>query len=708
MAERRSSLLVSIGKHSSYVMMAGVVLILAVLLVPLPKFLIDFLLVINFMLSFIILLAPLYLLKPVEFSVYPGLLLVVTLYRLSLNVATTRAILSLQVAGDSPSDLIMAFGNFMMGGDAVIGTIIFIIIFIINFIVIIKGSGRVAEVAARFTLDSLPGKQMAIDADMNNGIITDTEARQRREDVRREADFYGSMDGASKFVSGDAKAGIMITLINIIGGFVIGWLRLDMAPLESFNHFTKLTIGDGLVSQIPGLLISISAGIIVTRSGTKADLGEEVLNQLFKEPKVLYAVSVILLVFALSLQTLWYMFVPLALVIAYFGWRISRSDMVEIMDDEERAMIKRREDEEQMQRAEITNSPEEKAKELQAYLTIDPLELEIGYSLISLVDEKQKGDLLDRIASLRKQLAIEVGLIIPPIRIRDNISLVPNQYIVKIRGEEIASYECLVNHYLALDPGTVDKPVKGIETKDPAFGLSAIWITEDKKSVAEMHGYTVIEPSSMIATHLSELIKTHADMILTRQDVSKMLENVRKDNEAVVTELVPTLLSVGSVEKVLKNLLREGVSIRDMVTILETLADYAPATRDIETLTEYVRFALSRSIAKKFVASDGVVYGITLDSDLAQTINEVVASIKQKNFAAALPPETVSMIYSDFKEANDEMIKKGLNPVVIVTPNIRSYLRRLIEPTLPSLPVIAYNEIPTQIPLQSFLNISNR
>jgi len=707
MAEKRSSLLVSIGKHSSYAIMGGVVLILAVLLVPLPTFLIDFLLIINFILSFIILLAPLYLLKPVEFSVYPGLLLIVTLYRLSLNVATTRAILSLQSSGDSPSHLIESFGEFMMGGDPVIGTIIFIIIFIINFIVIIKGSGRVAEVAARFTLDSLPGKQMAIDADMNNGIISDTEARQRRDDVRREADFYGSMDGASKFVSGDAKAGILITLINIVGGFVIGWLRLDLTALESFNHFTKLTIGDGLVSQIPGLLISISAGIIVTRSGTKADLGEEVLVQLFKEPKVLYAVSLILLVFAFSLRTLWYIFVPMAIALAVFGWRISRSEMVEVIDEDEKNMLSRREEEEEVQRTQTANSPEEKAKELQAYLSIDPLELEIGYSLISLVDEKQKGDLLDRIASLRKQLAIEIGLIIPPIRIRDNISLVPNQYIVKVRGEEIASYECLVNHFLALDPGTVDKPVKGIETKDPAFGLNALWITEDKKNVAEMHGYTVIEPSSMIATHLSELIKSHADMILTRQDVAKMLENVKKENEAVVTELVPNLLSVGSVEKVLKNLLREGVSIRDMVTILETLADYAPATRDIETLTEYVRFALSRSIAKKFVASDGVVYGITLDSDLSQIINEVVASIKQKNFSASLPPETVSMIYSDFKEANSEMIKKGLNPVVIVTPNIRAYLRRLIEPMLPSLPVIAYNEIPTQIPLQSFLNISH-
>jgi flagellar biosynthesis protein FlhA len=427
---------------------------------------------------------------------------------------------------------------------------------------------------------------------------------------------------------------------------------------------------------------------------------------MFKEPKVLYAVGVILAIFAFAPGMPWYFFLPIGLAVGTFGWFVSRSKMIEVESPEETKIREMREAEDEMQVKEIQNSPEEKVRELQAYLQIDPLELEIGYSLISLVDEKQKGDLLDRISSLRKQLALEVGMIVPAIRVRDNISLVPNQYVVKIRGEEIASYECLVNHFLALDPGTVEKPVKGIETKDPAFGLNALWITEDKKNIAEMHGYTVIEPSSMIATHLSELIKNHADMILTRQDVAKMLENVRKDNDAVVSELVPNLLSIGNLEKVLKNLLREGVSIRDMVTILETLADYAPATRDIETLTEYVRYALSRTIAKKFIAADGIVYGITLESELQSTINDVVINIKSKNYAAALPPEIVSTLYSDLKEASDEMIKKGLNPVVIVSPNIRAYLRRLIEPCLPSLPVIAFNEIPTHIPLQSYLTIS--
>jgi flagellar biosynthesis protein FlhA len=714
MAEKRSSLLVSIGNYSSIVITIGVVAMLAILFFPLPSALIDLLIVFNFMLSFMMLLLPIYILRPTEFSIYPGLLLIVTLFRLSLNVATTRAILSKGVEmngviGQGPRRIIAVFGEKMIGGNAAIGLIIFVIIFIINFVVVIKGSGRVAEVAARFTLDSLPGRQMAIDADMNNGIITEVEARQRRDDVRREADFYGAMDGASKFVSGDAKAGIMITLINIIGGFVIGMVFRQSESLGitgTLQEYTNLTVGDGLVSQIPGLLVSISAGIIVTRAGSKADLGQEVVSQLFREGKVLYAVAGILLAFSFAPGMPWYFFAPAGIGLGIFSYYLSKSDLVAVETEDEKSFRLKKEEEETAQQQQVVKSPEEKAKELQAYLQIDPLELEIGYSLISLVDEKQKGDLLDRISSLRKQLAVEIGLIIPPIRVRDNISLVPNQYIVKIRGEEIASYECLVNHYLALDPGTVDKPVKGVETRDPAFGLNALWITEDKKSIAEMHGYTVIEPSSMISTHLSELIKTHADMILTRQDVAKMLENVKKDNDAVVNELVPNLLSIGALEKILKNLLREGVPIRDMVTILETLADYAPATRDTETLTEYVRFALSRTIAKKYVANDGIVYGITLDADISQALNDVVTQIKQKNFAASLPPEIVAVLYSDLKEASEEMIKKGLIPVMIVTPNIRSYLRKLIEPNLPTLPVLAYNEVPTNLPLQSFLSIN--
>ncbi len=702
MAEKKASILITLGKKSDLAIGIGVLLILAVLLFPMPAAIIDFLLVINFALAFIILLSPLYLLRPVEFSVYPGLLLIVTLYRLSLNVATTRAILS---TGE-PGKIIEVFGNFMIRGNYTVGIIIFIILFIINFMVIIKGSGRVAEVSARFTLDALPGRQMAIDADLNNGIITDIEARTRREDLRREADFYGSMDGASKFVSGDAQAGIMITLINLIGGIVIGVVQRKMQILEAMDRYTILTIGDGLVSQIPGLLISVSAGIIVTRAGTKANLGEEVLTQLFREPKVLYVTATVLFLFGLAPGMPTVLFFVLGAGLAYFGYTVSKSEIIEIESDDEKAFRTRKEEEnEQAQKAQAS-SPEEKAKEISSYLQVDPLELEIGYSLISLVDENQKGDLLERIASLRKQLALEIGMLVPPIRIRDNISLVPNQYVVKVRGEDIAVGECLVNHFLALNPGSVDQPIKGIATTEPAFGLPAIWVTEDKKDIAEMHGYTVIEPAAMIATHLSELIKSNADIIITRQDVQKLLDNVKKDHEAVVSELIPSLLSVGNIEKVIKNLLHEGVPIRDMVTVLETLADYAPATRDIETLTEYVRFALSRTISKKYIASDGVVYGITLAPDLEQFITDVVHQIKQKNYSASLPPDIVSQLYKDIQEAVSQMNSQGFVPVIISTPTIRSYLKRLIEPSLPAMAVISYNEIPTHIPIQSFVNVS--
>ncbi|HPM01294.1 MAG TPA: flagellar biosynthesis protein FlhA, partial [Candidatus Cloacimonadota bacterium] len=483
-------------------------------------------------------------------------------------------------------------------------------------------------------------------------------------------------------------------------------VQRKMGLLEAMDRYTILTIGDGLVSQIPGLLISVSAGIIVTRAGTKENLGTEVLTQLFREPKVLYVTATVLFLFGLAPGMPIYIFMPLGVALGYFGYRISKSEMITIESDEEIALRERKELEEKEAQKAMSQSPEEKAKEIASYLQVDPLELEIGYSLISLVDENQKGDLLERVASLRKQLAIEIGMLVPPIRIRDNISLVPNNYVVKVRGEEIATGECLVNHLLALNPGTVEKPIKGIQTTEPAFGLPALWISEDKKDIAEMHGYTVIEPSAMIATHLSELIKSNADMIITRQDVQKLLDNVKKENEAVVTEIVPNLLSVGNIEKVLKSLLHEGVPIRDMVTILETLADYAPATRDVETLTEYVRYALSRTISKKYIAGDGIVYGITLGADLEQAITDVVHQIKQKNYHASLQPAIVSQLYADLKEALAQMSKSGFSPVIIVTPTIRAYLKRLIEPAIPSLQVLSYNEIPTQIPIQSFLNVS--
>ncbi len=688
MLETKSRLQEALARKSDFMVGSGIVLILLVMMVPMPKLLIDILLVFNFMMAFVILLAPIYILRPSEFSVFPGLLLVITLFRLSLNVATTRLILGEADAGA----IINAFGSFLIRGNYIVGLIIFLILFIINFKVITAGSSRVAEVAARFTLDAMPGKQMAVDADLNNGIITESEARKMREDIRRDGDFYGAMDGAAKFVKGDATAGLIITCLNIIGGIIIGMVQMKMPLLKALQTYTILTVGDGLVAQIPAILISSATGIIVTRAGTKSDLGEELITQVFNEPKALYVSATVIVLFGFVPGMPWYLFGPMGLGLGAFAWFLQKSIKAKVKEEEKQV-------EEQ-----IVEEPQG-PPDMSEYLQVDALELEIGYSLISLVDENQKGDLLDRITSLRKQIALEIGIIVPPIRVRDNISLVPNQYLIKIRGEQVAAGDCLVNHFLALDPGTVEKPIKGIETREPAFGLPAIWISEDKKDIAEMHGYTVIEPAAMIATHISEIVKTSADQIITRQDVRKLLDNVKKDNEAVVGELVPGMLSLGAVEQVLKNLLHEGVPIRDMITILETLADYAPFVKDVESLTEYVRYALARTIARKFIASDGTVYGITLAPQLEQLFTDVVQRNKQKPGQVSIPPNIVNSMYDDLAEAVKQMNRTGLQPVLMVAPLIRRYVKRLIEPAIAALPVISFNEIPTHIPLQSRVQV---
>ncbi|PID28770.1 MAG: flagellar biosynthesis protein FlhA [Candidatus Cloacimonadota bacterium] len=678
----------SLAERSDLFVAVGVVVILLVMLIPMPPLVIDLLLVINFLTAFIILLSPLYILRPSDFSVFPGVLLVVTLFRLSLNVATTRLILGNAYAGK----VVEVFGGFMISGNYVVGLIIFMILFIINFKVITNGSGRVAEVAARFTLDAMPGKQMAVDADLNNGVITEEEARERREAIRRDADFYGAMDGASKFVKGDAVAGLIITSINILGGIIIGVWQLKMPFMKALSTYTVLTVGDGIVSQIPSLLISTSAGIIVTRAGTKSDLGTELMTQLAAEPKVMIVAGSVLILFGFAPGMPWYFFIPIGIGVIFYALKLRKSIEEDAFESEQKSEL------------EVDDTESSEPEDMTDYLQVDPLELELGYSLLSLVDEKRQGDLLQRITSLRKEIAMEAGVLIPLIRVRDNIALVPNQYVIKIRGEEISSGECLMNHFLALDSGGVEKEIKGIPAVEPAFGLPALWISEDKKEIAEMHGYTVIEPGAMIATHLSEVIKSNADQIITRQDVQKLLDNVKKENEAVVNELVPGMLSLGSVEQVLKALLHESVPIRDMVTILETLADYAPFTRETETLTEYVRFALARTIAKKYTASDGTVYGITLAPVLERMISEVVINNKQ-NGNTALSPEIINNIYNDLREAAEEMNRLGLIPLVMVAPSIRVYFRKLIEPVLPQIAVVSYNEIPTHLPIKAQLTI---
>ncbi len=687
-----NSFLNKITRHSDGLVGIGIVVILMVLLVPMPEPIIDVLLAINIMLAFVILLAPIYLLRPSDFSAFPGVLLVVTLYRLSLNVATTRSILSRGSAGA----IIQTFVEFIIRGDVIVGLIIFIIIFIINFMVITKGSVRIAEVAARFTLDAMPGKQMAIDADLNNGVIDETEARDRREQIRAEADFYGAMDGASKFVKGDAVAGIIITTINIIGGFAIGMMKGGIGWQDVLRKYTLLTVGDGLVAQIPALLISTAAGIIVTRSGSKASMGKEIVGQLTQEPKALYVSGVVIALFTFIVPSRWYLFMGLGgglIAVAYL--------MTQGTKDAATRKAKA-----EMVSQEMLQS-EEKPEDIADYLQVDSLELEIGYSLISLIDEKQNGDLLDRITSLRKQIALEVGILVPPIRIRDNISLVPNQYLIKIRGEEITRGECLVNHYLALDSGNVDTPIKGIATTEPAFGLPALWITEDKREIAEMHGYTIIEAAAMIATHLSEIVKTNADKIITRQDVQKLLDNVKKENEAVVKEILDSnVLTLGNIEAVLKNLLHEAVPIRDMITILETLADYARLTQDTETLTEYVRFALARTIAKRYLAADGSVRGIAFGAEIEKEITEVVQKIKNRDYNASLSPAILGVIYNDLKEAAAQMTAEGDVPLLLISPLVRSYTKKLVETALPTLAVLSYSEIPTEIPIDIRITIN--
>ncbi|MCD4650731.1 MAG: flagellar biosynthesis protein FlhA [Candidatus Cloacimonetes bacterium] len=677
-----------LAKKSDIFIGVGIISILFVMLVPLHTSIIDLLLVFSLLLAFVILILPVYLQRPSDFSVFPGLLLVVTLFRLSLNVATTRLILGQADAGR----VIETFGSYMIKGNYVVGLIIFLILFFINFKVIVAGSQRVAEVAARFTLDAMPGKQMSVDADLNNGIINEKEAEERRDSIRRDADFYGAMDGAAKFVKGDATAGLIIMLMNIVGGIVIGIVQLKIPFSEALQRYTVLTIGDGLVSQIPSLLISTATGIIVTRAGTRSNLGEELIQQLLNEPKVLFIAGGVITLFGFAPGMPWFFFIPIGLGVIGFGYLLRKS----FINEKKLA-------EAELEAAEV--QPRQRPSDMKTYLHVDALELEIGYSLISLVDESQQGDLLDRITSLRKQIAMDVGVLVPPIRIRDNISLVPNQYIIKIRGEQIASGECLINHYLALDAGSVEKPVKGIATRDPAFGLAALWISEDKKEIAEMHGYSVIEPAAMIATHLSEVIRNNADTIITRQDVQNLLENIKKHNAAVVEELVPKYLSLGNVEQVLKNLLHENVPIRDMVTVLETLADYAPVTRDVDTLTEYVRFALARTISRRFIAGDGVVYGITLAPQLEQILTDVVRQRREKGASASIQPEILNMIIADLQEAITEMNKQDLQPVVMVSPMIRKYLHEIIEQFIPTLPVISVNEIPPNIEIRAQITL---
>jgi flagellar biosynthesis protein FlhA len=664
------------SQYADIFLAIGVVLIIAVLIIPIPTMVLDLLLAANITLSLVILLTTLYLKRPLELSVFPGLLLVVTLFRLSLNVASTRLILGEGYAGT----VINSFGNFVVKGNYVVGFIIFTILVIIQFVVITKGAGRISEVAARFTLDAMPGKQMAIDADLNAGLINEDDARRRRSDITREADFYGAMDGASKFVRGDAVAGILITMVNVIGGFIIGVAQQGIPLADAVKKYTLLSVGDGLVTQIPALIVATASGILVTRAAGDSNLGGEIAKQVTLQPKALAIASG--LVFALGIVP-GMPFVPFTV----FSVAVGLAAYLTIQAD------KRREAEKATKEIHIvpqeTKTPTEQAEES---LHLDTLEVEIGYGLIPLVDAQQGGDLLDRIATIRRQLATEMGVILPPIRIRDNVQLKPNLYEVKLKGSTVAHYELMVEHYLAINPGHLEDDLDGFPTCEPAFGMSAKWIVQNYRELAEMKGFTVVEPAAVMATHLTEIIKTHAAEIFTRQDVKNLVERVKRETPAAVEDVVGELVPLATLQRVLQNLLTERISIRDMVTILETLADYSQQTKDSDVLTEYVRMALRRMITNSYRSSDNHMNVFTLDPQTEKFLSDNVQATKQ-GLMLVLPPAKGEVLISKIKTTCEMMGREGLTPVLLVSPNIRLALRRYVQGTIPNIVVISYSEV---------------
>ncbi|AVX31172.1 flagellar biosynthesis protein FlhA [Carboxydocella thermautotrophica] len=671
------------GFRNSDIVVAGAVIMMILLMViPLPPRLLDVLLTINISLSLVILLVTMYIKDALEFSAFPTLLLVMTLYRLSLNVSSTRLILGNR--GEA-GEIIRTFGEFVIGGNAVVGFIIFLILVVIQFLVITKGAERVSEVAARFTLDAMPGKQMSIDADLNAGLINDQEAKERRKNIQREADFYGAMDGASKFVKGDAIASLVITAINVIGGFIIGLVQNGASDItQVLRTYTVLSVGDGLVTQIPALLISVATGITVTRAASESSLGQELVGQMFNSPRALaLAAAALLLLALLGMPPL--PMILLASILGGLAWQINRAAKT----SEETV------EEEVVKEAEEARKPEN----VLSLLQVDLMELELGYSLIPLVDSSQGGDLLDRVVMIRRQCALELGIVLPPIRMRDNMQLRPNSYVIKIKGVEVASGTLMVDHYLAMNAGLAEDDIAGIDTVEPAFGLPAKWIPAHLKEEAELKGYTVVDPSSVLATHLTEIIKSHAHEILGRQDVKKLLDNVKETNPAVVEELVPDLLNLGEIQKVLANLLREKISIRDLVTILETLADQARATKDIDVLTEYVRQALSRQITRQF-ARDGQIAVLTLAPELEQQLRENLQQTEHGSYIA-LDPMSAQKFYTSLQNAVNQQWQRGIQPVLFCPPLLRIYIRRIVERVLPDLPILSYNELEGNVQIQA-------
>ena len=653
------------------------------LIVPIPTLLLDILILFNISIAMIVLFNALFSKEALNMSSFPTLLLMTTLFRMSLNVGSTRNILLTGYAGN----VVETFGQFVGGGNLVVGVIVFMILVIIQFVVINKGSERVSEVTARFTLDAMPGKQMAIDADLNTGAINDEQAKERRQKIQDESSFFGAMDGATKYVKGDAMAGLIITVINFAGGLVLGVVMQGLEISDALSKYTILTIGDGLVSQIPSLLISLSTGILVTKVSKEADLGNVLLKQLFSIPKVLYIVggSMAFLGIATPLSTMLCIIYAILFIAA---GRAIEASMEEASIEEEAG--------EEEESAEEIRRPENVVSLLQ----VDPIELEFGYGIIPLADVNQGGDLLDRVVMIRRQIALELGCVVPMIRLRDNIQLNPNQYLIKIKGIPVSEGEILFDHYMAMNPGYVEEEITGIPTFEPSFHLPAIWITESQRERAESLGYTVVDPPSIIATHLTEVVRNNIDTLLTRQDVQNLINNVQEANTTLVSELVPKLLGVGEIQKVLQNLLREGISIRDLVTIFETLADNATTTRDTDALTEYVRQSLKRAISNKYFPSNEMTSVVTLGPKIEQ---EIMGSVKQTEQGAYinLAPEKMQDILNSVRDEVEKMEELGKNPIIVTSPIVRMYFKKITSEQFRDLTVISYNEIAPDVELQS-------
>lgn len=678
------NILNTFSKYIDIIVAFAVVAMIGIIIIPMPSVLLDIMLIFNITLAIIILLLTIFTKDVLGFSTFPTLLLIATMFRLSLNISSTRLILSEGEAGK----VIDAFANFVAGNNYIVGAVIFIIITIVQMVVVTNGAGRVSEVSARFTLDAMPGKQMAIDADLNSGLIDENTAKKRRVDLQREANFYGAMDGASKFVKGDAIAGIIITMINLLGGVLIFAISDGMGIMEALGKFGKLTIGDGLVSQIPSLLISIASGILVTRSEDGQSFGKSVSQELFGTANVILVAAAIIMIIGLVPAFPTAPFLVVAVILGIVGYLLLENDKAQA----QLAMTKE-ESEANMKRERI------KEDTVVTY-QVEPISLEIGYGLIQLVDEGNEDNLINHITSIRKQCANELGIIVNPIRIRDNLQLEPSEYIIKIKGDKIATGQIFINKYMVIDPGTSDFTLEGIPTKEPAFGLDAIWIDEGDKEKADLSGYTIVEPITILVTHLKEVIKSNSFNLIGRQEVKQLLEGIKEKYNVVVEELIPDILSLGEVQKVLQNLLKEHVPIYDLVTILEVLADNGVITKDIEVLTEHVRHALKRTIVKDFVSDDNRLMVMTLHPDL----EDLIGANTQRSISGSIPvlePDSITQIFDSIKHTYDKLLLSGIQPVILSSPKIRVPLKNLISFTFPSLPVLSLNEIPNDIEIQA-------